>query len=293
MHEMQIILNTVLGVLLVLLPVGIVLAVMIRKRKEQRAASRAPFDGLTRRPAGEALRIKLEELDDKLSDLAFGLVILPVLLTVGLIFLHPASIIGALVFFVYSTVSSVYYGRKSYKAICLRAKYRLGYEGERFVGEAISRLIYHAFEIYHDVPFETFNLDHVMVGPRGVFVVETKTRSMPVKENGKKEYRVQFDGKCLKWPNWKTDNESIEQAKRNAATLSVYLSPAIGKKIWVTPIVTAPGWTVELLVPCDNIYVLNTGQIYDFCSSQPERLTGEQIANICHQLDQKCRLPLK
>jgi hypothetical protein len=34
------------------------------------------------------------------------------------------------------------------------------------MGEKLSRLIALGFEIYHDVPFDKFNVDHVLVGGR-------------------------------------------------------------------------------------------------------------------------------
>jgi len=54
-----------------------------------------------------------------------------------------------------------------------------GFDGERYVGEALTPLVAQGFEIYHDVPFEGFNIDHVPVGPPGIFAVETKTRRKP------------------------------------------------------------------------------------------------------------------
>jgi hypothetical protein len=165
----------------------------------------------------------------------------------------------------------------------------LGFEGERFVGEELSRLMGLGFEIYHDVPFEGFNIDHVLVGPRGVFIVETKTRRKPLNEDGKKQFRVAFDGKKLQW-SWGTDSHGIEQAKNNAKTLAAWLGSATGETVWVTPILTLPGWLVERKAPADGLHVLNPKEIYQVCAAQPENLAEPQIQRICHQLDQKCRI---
>jgi hypothetical protein len=64
---------------LCLLPLALVLTIIFRKRQEQRLASCAPFDELLRRPAGETLRIKLEVLDEKLTDDVLGLILFPML----------------------------------------------------------------------------------------------------------------------------------------------------------------------------------------------------------------------
>ena len=157
------------------------------------------------------------------------------------------------------------------------------------MGEELSRLIPLGFNIYHDVPFGGFNMDHVLVGTRGVFLVETKTRRKPVDEDGKKQFRVQFDGKYLHW-SWGSDNHGIEQAKNNAKTLAAWLSSASGETVWVTPILTLPGWLVERKAPTNGLHVLNPKEIYQVCAAQPEKLSEPQIQRICHQLDQKCRI---
>jgi hypothetical protein len=263
--------------------------VIFRKRKRQREFSRAPFKELQRRPAGETIRIKLEALDDKINDETLGLILFPLLLILGLPVLHPKDFITPVLFFVISAGSSAFFGVRLFKLLRSRTNYRLGFEGERFVGEELSRLIVLGFEIYHDVPFDGFNIDHVLVGPRGVFVVETKTRRKPVNESGNIKFQVQFDGKFLQWP-WGADSYGIEQAKNNVKTLATWLNSAAGENVWATPILTLPGWLVERKVPSDAIHVLNPKEIYQVCSTYPEKLTEPQIRRICHQLDQKCRI---
>jgi len=57
-----------------------------------------------------------------------------------------------------------------------RACYQLGFQGERYVAEELNQLMADGFHVFHDVPFENYNMDHVLVGPTGVFVVETRQR---------------------------------------------------------------------------------------------------------------------
>ena len=278
-----------IAAVLCLLPVLLVLAVVFRKRKEQRTFNCAPFKELQRRPAGETIRLKLEVLEEKLTEAILALMFFPAAIVFALFAAHPKDFVTPILFFVVSAGSSVFFGTRIYKLARSRANYWLGYEGERFVGEELSQLIMLGFEIYHDVPFDGFNIDHVLVGPRGVFIVETKTRRKPVNEDGKKEFRVQYDGKCLQGP-WGADSYGIEQAKNNAKTLAIWLSEATGENVWAIPILTLPGWLVERKAPADELYVLNPKEIYQVCESRPEKLTAPQIRRICHQLDQKCRI---
>ena len=152
---------------LCLLPMVLVTAYVIRKREQQRALTRAPFTDLVRRPAGETLRLKLEKLEEKLNELILGMISIPTLVVFWLLAVNPKDGLSPIVCFLLSAGSSVFFGIKMYKALCERSKYWLGYQGERFVGEELSRLIAAGFEIYHDVPFDGFNMDHVLVGRRG------------------------------------------------------------------------------------------------------------------------------
>jgi len=284
-------LNLSIAVALCLLPVALALAVIFRKRREQRAARPAPFKELQRRPAGEALRLKLETLDEQLAESMYGLLFFPMTIVFGLFLTRPKDSITPIIFFIASAGSSIFFGIKIYKLTHSRTNCRLGYDGERFVGEELSKLIRVGFEIYHDVPFDGFNIDHVLVGPKGVFIVETKTRSKSMDKTGDKQYQVQFDGKSLRWP-WGADRHGIEQAKSNGRTLSSWLSSATGEAVWAVPILTLPGWLVQRELPSDEIYVLNPKEIYKFCASEPEKIPEAQIRRIRHQLDQKCRITI-
>ncbi len=284
--------NVFIYSILCLLPLVLVLMLIFRKRREQLAISRAPFDELQRRPAGETLRIKLEALDEKLTDDIMGLILFPMLMVFVLVLSHPKDWISPVICFLISAGSAVFFGRRIYRTTRSKSNHRLGFEGERFVGEELSRLIVHKFEIYHDVPFENFNLDHVLVGPRGVFLVETKTRRKPLDDSGDAKYRVRFDGKFLHWP-WGQDAHGIEQAKNNAKTLGNWLSSATAENVRAIPILTLPGWMVDRKAAANGIYVLNPKEIFGVCSSLPQIINDQQIQRICHQLNQKCRIEVK
>ena len=65
------------------------------------------------------------------------------------------------------------------QAVLEARRVRLGRDGERAVGETLQALVAERWQIFHDVPGEGFNIDHVAIGPGGVFTIETKTRSKP------------------------------------------------------------------------------------------------------------------
>jgi len=67
-------------------------------------------------------------------------------------------------------------------------------------------------------PAERFNIDHILVGPAGVFAGETKAPSKGSRGNRKDEAKVIYDGERLRFPKWVT-TEPIDQAKAEAAWL--------------------------------------------------------------------------
>ncbi|HEX9696265.1 MAG TPA: nuclease-related domain-containing protein [Actinomycetota bacterium] len=63
--------------------------------------------------------------------------------------------------------------------------FRIGAEGEEKVGRALDALARHGYRAIHDVPLRGWgNIDHVLVGPGGVFTVETKNTAGTVRIRG-------------------------------------------------------------------------------------------------------------
>jgi hypothetical protein len=67
----------------------------------------------------------------------------------------------------------------AWKIVPLRrhiAGLKQGRDGERAVGHFLERLRSTGAHVLHDIPGDDFNLDHVVISERGIFVVETKTK---------------------------------------------------------------------------------------------------------------------
>ena len=124
----------------------------------------------------------------------------------------------------------------------------------------LNRLIAHRYELYHDVPFDGYNVDHVLVGPQGVFSVETKTYRKPIRDKTGALYTVDFDGRHLHWP-WGRRTGEVSQAARSAKSLSDWLGKAVGEPVAVQAILTIPGWWVERKGWSDAVWVLNPKEI--------------------------------
>src|SRR5436189_80749 len=91
----------------------------------------------------------------------------------------------------------------------------------------------------HDIVGSGFNIDHVIVGPGGVFAIETKYRS----GRGQITFRSTeglFVGERLEEKN------CLKQARASAAAVRDLIQESCGRRVWVTPIVVFVGdWKIR------------------------------------------------
>ncbi len=277
--------------LLPFLPTAALLFYFYRRRKKEISESEAPFDELRRRPAGESNRLRVERLDEKIDPWLMTVLVMPILFVLLLTF-QKRSWIALLSALFVAAIFCLIAARRLRPILRERAAYRLGFQGERYVAEELNQLLADGFCVFHDVPFDKYNMDHVLVGPNGVFVVETKTRRKRM-AHGKEKHKVSFDGTRLNFPGGKWDTKPLDQARLNAKTVSQWLTSATSDQITAHAILTIPGWFVERSARSD-VYVTNPKQIRSFVLNSTENpLTPEKIQRAIHQLEEKCKLPIE
>lgn len=153
------------------------------------------------------------------------------------------------------------------------------------MGEELNQLMADGFRVFHDVPFDDYNIDHVLVGVTGVFAVETKAKRKPVKQ-GEKKYRALYDGQTLRFPHG-DGSDALNQARRNAKSLEQWLRSATADRVDAEAIVTVPGWYIERTGRGD-VAVLAPTEIRKFVmAARRQQLSPEVIQRIAHQLEQK------
>jgi len=119
---------------------------------------------------------------------------------------------------------------------------QLGRDGELAVGQFLEQqLMPHGARVLHDVPADGFNLDHVVIAPQGVFVIETKTRTKP----RYRAARVTFAQGGLRIGGFKPDRDPITQVRASSRWLSRLLSEETGQSALARGVVLFPGWFVE------------------------------------------------
>ena len=101
-----------------------------------------------------------------------------------------------------------------------------GREGEKAVGQYLENLREKGYKILHDIAFEEFNIDHVIIGPTGIYAIETKTISKPLRRNAV----VERDGEDIRVDGYSPDRNPIIQAKSQARWLQELIEESTGKK---------------------------------------------------------------
>jgi len=176
-----------------------------------------------------------------------------------------------------------------FKIIPLKKKLsamRQGSEGEKAVAEMLNQFREAKMKVFHDVIGENFNLDHVLVSVRGVFLVETKTYSKPLK--GKTE--IEFNGKALSVNNKFIGNDIVIQVTAGSKWLSSLIEDLTAKKIVVQPVVVFPGWYVKMTNEYkSNIWMVNPKNLGSFINKKNEVLSEEDVKLISNHLTRYIR----
>jgi Nuclease-related domain len=113
--------------------------------------------------------------------------------------------------------------------------WRLGAEGERRTARLLERLTRDGFVVFHDlaVPGSPANVDHLVVGPSGVFVIDSKQWSGSVHQGA--------DG--LAWHNHHRLDRTLETVRWEAETVGRLLGTRIAALLcFMAPMSRAAAW---------------------------------------------------
>lgn len=177
----------------------------------------------------------------------------------------------------FTLMAAIAIGYAAWVMLRLRPKtraLRLGIEGEKTVGQLLDRLRENGYEIFHDLIGTGFNIDHVLIGPAGVFTVETKTWSKP----SRGQSRIKFDGERLIVEGREPERNPVIQARAQSVWIKNLLAESTGRNFDVFPVVVFPGWYIEHGEgSLKKMWVLEPKALPKFLGNEPQRLTPEDV----------------
>jgi hypothetical protein len=164
---------------------------------------------------------------------------------------------------------------------------RLGMEGEKSVGQSLEELRANGAIVFHDVPAKNFNVDHIVVSPNGIFVIETKTRSKP---NGRKA-TIKYDGEKVLVDGKAADRDPIHQVNLISSWVQDLIKKSTGRFFPVRPVVLFPGWYVEALNPAaqSSVWVLNPKCLQSFMQYEKDDIPPEDVSLVAYHLSRYIR----
>ncbi len=168
-----------------------------------------------------------------------------------------------------------------------------GLTAEKAVGQYLEQFRAQGYQIFHDIPGESggkkFNLDHVIIGPKGIFTIETKYAH---KRDG--QAKVRYNGEQISIDGCKPERNPVIQAKAQAKWLFERLQSGTGKNCFVQPVVVYPGWWVENNNARNaKVWVINEKALAAFIDNQNGSLSKEDIAATSDHLSRYIQATLK
>ncbi|MDP2562907.1 nuclease-related domain-containing protein [Psychrobium sp. 1_MG-2023] len=270
-------------------PMLLILAFVMSIQKLSERKKAAPFNvAAEQRIAGHSLLVQLMDVSFNLS---------AYIMFSSVAFLYPLAVYGIAALTNTAAPSHwmsilIGFGFLSYcmfkviKNFRLRKYLKLGLEAEWAVSNELNELKQSGYRVFHDIQCDGFNIDHLAIGPQGVFCIETKGRSKPLTKSKNKQFKVQTKGSTLQFPTW-TDNNSVAQSLRQAKWASLWLSNATGVTVNAKPLLVIPGWFIEHKEkPTIPIFALK--KLSQYITKLPsDYLTHTTINQIAYQVEQR------
>jgi hypothetical protein len=247
-----------------------------------------------RSPLKEApLRVAGESTDTQINEVLDAEVLSPLIIAMGLMMLagvewcryyadvkpHPWLFSFA------ALVGVVYAAFQIRRGVRLAKSLKLGRSGERAVAEYLERFRAKGYIVFHDIPTGDANIDHLLIGPRGIYTIETKTISKPVR--GDVRVVVKDDGVFV--DGHRMDGDPVVQAKAQARWVRHFIEE-LGYKKSIQPVVVFPRWFVE---PFDTasigVWVLEPKALEKFIDRQKEVLTRDEVRAIAKSISDYIR----
>jgi Nuclease-related domain len=152
---------------------------------------------------------------------------------------------------------------------------KLGRDGERVVGDALQELVGTGWRVFHDVPGNKFNIDHVVIGPGGIFMLETKTRSKP-----HSQATVVVNRHGISVAGSQPSRDALDQAIAQSRWLADQLQKSTSRSFRVRPVVLFPNWFIEQKCRVDKAdpWVLEPKAFLKWAQREARALTDEEVA---------------
>lgn len=249
--------------LIFLAPLGATAGIVVALRNLHDARVHSPFDAQPLREPGQALRDRLDRAFTSLFlNGALGPIVILAPLTFGM---------GRMLF----ADTQIWFEWALYGLLCSALvllfcfllmrdfqrirRLKLGLACELAVGQELERLIRpedHPYFVFHDIPSDTFTIDHVALTPFGAFVIETRARTHPLDTTGQPQDRVAVESQRLRFPGW-SEREPLRKTRQATGWMRHWLARECGLEVPVRGVLVLPGWRIDTREAPDDLLVVS------------------------------------
>ncbi|MDF1815256.1 MAG: nuclease-related domain-containing protein [Verrucomicrobiales bacterium] len=162
-----------------------------------------------------------------------------------------------------------------------------GRDGEKAVGQYLERLRATGAVVMHDIPGDNFNIDHVVLSVKGIYMIETKTISKPA--SGPATIDVSDEG--ISFAGGKARAEYFDQVAAQTRWLRSLLLESTGKELPCKPVLLFPGWFMNprRTKKFDETWILEPKGFPKFLQNEPARLSKDDVYLAAYHLSRYSR----
>jgi len=252
-----------------------------------------PSDGLIREPAyTKRRRQRALEVDIFWHAVAVPTLLLAwhyaFLLVVG----NPQTVnLAGIVAIVAAGVAALgYLARQLVRQVGEKRRLVLQTSAEVATGQAINQLMRRGYWVFHDLALGKHRIQHLIIGPAGIFVLETKAHRVPRKYRKANAERAEakFDGVRLIYPDG-MDTDPLRGVTSQSRTIGKWLSGKIDEVVAPQPVLALPGWYVHSS-DWKNAIVCNPGNpTIIINASKQTRLDSTALRSVLENLKKQTR----
>ncbi|MGP9635071.1 nuclease-related domain-containing protein [Halomonas sp. AOP43-A1-21] len=282
--------------LIFLFPMAAMGGIVIALRSLHDARVESPFNAPLREP-GQALRYRLDQAFSSLFlNGALGPIISLAPLVYGMgrmLFVSRQEWVEWALYGLLSTLLVLAFSLLLVRDYQRIRRLKLGLACELAVGQELERLIRpeaHPYYVFHDVPTDSFTIDHVVVTPHGVFVLETRARALAIGSDGRELNKVVVERERLRFPHW-NERRPLHKTRQAVSWLTQWLERRCGVPIPVRGVLVLPGWEIDTTESTGDVLVVSGEQLSrQLTDLKPGTLSDPIHDKIIYLLMERARL---
>lgn len=151
--------------------------------------------------------------------------------------------------------------------------------GEIAVAEVLDRLRASGGRVFHHMlpgNSKIGDIDHILVHPSGVYVIETKT----INPENDKSAKVPFNV----WKRHDGKRSAGEQARDAAVWVAAQTEAALGRRLWIQAVLCYPFCDQPMSAAGGHVTVVNGKGLYEYIRRRPAVLTPNDVGTISRRL---------